>query len=371
MTAVRPSERAVLPDVLRGAALLGILCVNAQDFAGYGEWTQRGGDRAAQIVVDLFFNGKFISVFAMLFGAGAFTLLERGGRPLLLRRLTALLLVGTLHYVLVWHGDIIANYAVVGLALLLLERARPRTLVLIGALAAGWWAVNFALVAASAPRGLRSLPSTVFANQTYADVAAQRAQDFVPGLGSVVGFDGFWLLALFCFGGALYRCGALWWPQQHLPTLQAMLRWGMGLGVPLSALLAYLNTQSGYGAELWSILVRLSGGLALALGYIGGLGLLSAAGRLGLLSAFAASGRLAMSNYVVQSLVMTTVFYPYGLGLYGRWGALAALLLALALGTAQVWLSGLYLSRFASGPLEWLVRKAVYWRGWTRPRRSS
>ncbi|AWN23526.1 hypothetical protein DKM44_10065 [Deinococcus irradiatisoli] len=368
--AIRPSERALLPDVLRGLALLGILCVNAQDFAGYGEWTQRGGDRAAQIVIDLFFNGKFISVFAMLFGAGAFTLLERGGRALLLRRLAVLLLVGTLHYILVWHGDIIANYAVVGLALVLLEQARPRTLALVGGFAAGWWAINFTLVAAAAPRGLRSLPGTVFANQTYADIVSERAHDFLPGLGSVVGFDGFWLLALFCFGGALYRSGVLWWPQQHRDTLNRLLRWGLGLGLPLSALLAYFNTQSSYGAELWSILVRLTGGMALGLGYIGGLGLLTASGKLGWLRVFAASGRLAMSNYIAQSLIMTSVFYPYGLRQYGQWGALPALLLALGLGLAQVWLSGLYLRHFSSGPLEWLVRQAVYWRGWTRQRRN-
>lgn len=360
--ATRPTARAQLPDVLRGLALLGILCVNAQDFAGYAEWQQSGADRAGQIVIDLLFNGKFISIFAMLFGAGAFTFLERGGRTLLLRRLAVLLLVGALHYVLVWHGDIIANYALVGVALILLETARPKLLVGVGVLAGGLWALTFAMQALSAPNGLRSFSNTVQTGQTYTQTVQERGHEALPSIISVVGFDGFWLLSLFCFGGALYRSGLLWWPEQHRPTLRLLLIGGAAVGLPLSALLAYFNTQSSYSADYWSIPVRLTGGLALALAYVGGLGLLTAAGKLGWLTAFGASGRLAMSNYIAQSLIMTSLFYPYGAGFYGQWGALPALLLALGLGLLQVGLSSLYLRRFGSGPLEWLVRKLVYGR---------
>ena len=355
-------ERAPLPDVLRGLALLGIVCVNAQDFAGYAEWTQTGVNRAAQIVIDLLLNGKFISLFAMLFGAGAFALLERGGRNLLLRRVAALLLVGTLHYVLVWHGDIIANYAVVGLALILLERARPRLLVGVGSLAAAGWTLSILAQTLSISGGLRRLPPEVSAAEPYLEVVRGRAEEFLAALGGVVSFDGFWLLALFCFGGALYRSGVLWWPQQHRPALRLMLLLGLGLGLPLSAALAYFNTQIGYGASWWGLLARLLGGLALALGYLGGLGLLTAAGRLGAWRYFAASGRTALSNYIAQSIIMTSLFYPYGGALYGTWGAAPALTLALALGLAQVWASNLYLKRFQTGPLEWALRKLVY--GW-------
>ena len=359
--ATRPSERAPLPDVLRGLALLGILCVNMQDFAGYAEWAQQGGNRAGQLVIDLFFNGKFISLFAMLFGAGAFVLLERGGRNLLLRRLSALLLVGTLHFIFVWHGDIIANYAVVGLALLLLERARPRLLVIVGAAAGAWWALGLATLAATARPGLvRRLPAEVSAGQGYLEIVQSRASDFLSDLGSVVAFDGFWLLALFCFGGALYRSGVLWWPQQHRPALRWMLLGGLVIGLPLSAALAYLNTQNAYDASLWGILVRLGGGLALTLGYLGGVGLLAASGKLGWLGWFAASGRLALSNYIAQSIIMTTLFYPYGGGGYGQWGALPTLGLALIVGLTQVGVSNLYLRRWQIGPLEWALRKLVY-----------
>ena len=120
----------------------------------------------------------------------------------------------------------------------------------------------------------------VSAGQTYLDIATARAHQALPALGSVVGFDGFWLLALFCFGGALYRSGVLWWPQQHRPALKWLLALGLGLGLPLSLLLAFFNTQSAYSAEVWGLLARLVGGLALALAYIGGVGLLTASGKL-------------------------------------------------------------------------------------------
>ena len=108
---VGAGERAPLPDVLRGLALLGILIVNVQAFAGFREWTQTGLDRAVQVVTDIVFNGRSISLFAMLFGWGAAGLLARHGPSRLLRRLLVLLAIGTLHYVFVWHGDIISTYS--------------------------------------------------------------------------------------------------------------------------------------------------------------------------------------------------------------------------------------------------------------------
>lgn len=87
-------DRALLPDVLRGVALLGILIVNMQDFAGFLEWQQVGVDRAAQVVTDVFANGRFISIFAMLFGWGAAGILARRGAGVFLRRHAALLVVG-------------------------------------------------------------------------------------------------------------------------------------------------------------------------------------------------------------------------------------------------------------------------------------
>ncbi len=359
--ATAPTERALLPDVLRGAALWGILCVNMQDFAGYSEWQQTGIDRAAQVVIDLFINGKAVSVFALLFGAGAYTLLTRGGAGLLLRRLVTLLGLGLAHYILVWHGDIIANYAVLALALLPLAAVRWRLLAWLGSMLCLGWLGFTGLQAAVEYSGIYMRGNEPELPATYLTLVWQRLQEALPNLLGVVVFDGAWLLGLFCLGGALYRSGVLYRPAEHTATLRRLLWLGL-LGLPLSILLAWCNTQSSYFAALLGLMARFGGGVCLGLVYLGALGLLVVAGRTGPLRHLAASGRLSMTNYFAQSIAMTWLCYPYGGGLYGHLGAAGALLIALIFGAAQVALSGLYLRYFERGPAEWLVRRLVYGR---------
>lgn len=355
-----------MPDLLRGAALWGILCVNMQDFAGYSEWQQTGLDRAVQVLLDVLLNGKAITLFALLFGAGAFTLLSRGGPPLLWRRLVLLFVLGMAHYTLVWHGDIIANYAVVGLGLLLLHRLSWQALAGVGAGMCGLWLLFIGGQAAlyfgrSETRSAEGL-NTVH----YLEMVGQRWQEFWPYLPTIVLFDGLWLLGLFCLGGALYRSGLLYKPHEHRPALRLLLLLALP-GLALSVLLAWCNTQPSYFAALLGLLARFGGGLCLGMSYLGALGLLVVDNRLGGHSAgplrlLAASGRLSMSNYFAQSIAMTTLCYGYGGGLYGHVGAAGCLLIALIFGAAQVWLSNLYIRRWQRGPAEWLLRRLMYGR---------
>lgn len=358
-------DRSPLPDVLRGAALLGILVVNMQDFAGLREWQQAGLDRAAQVFTDMLFNGRFISIFAMLFGWGAAGLLARQGAGVFLRRHLALLVVGSLHFVLVWHGDIIATYAVLGLALMAVARLRARALLVLASVLGAWWLLEgmFAALAFAArgqvyPR-FSGLPS--FADGgTYAGTVAGRAAEYLNDLLGGAVYNGPWLVALFCLGAAAGKTGLLLRPQDHLPLLRRFAAVGVPLGLVLGGALAWLNTRGDYLSGLAAIPVRMSGGLAGALGYVGLIGLLAARGRLGPLRHLAASGRTAMSNYLAQSLVMTTVFYPYAGAQFGRWGAAATLALALGFGLLQLPLSAWTVRRFGTGPAEWLVRRVVY-----------
>lgn len=348
--------------MLRGVALLGILIVNMQDFAGFQEWRQQGIDGVVQAITDTLANGRFISIFAMLFGWGAAGLAASQTVTSFARRHLVLLVIGLLHFTLVWHGDIIGNYALLGFFLLLLKRvATPALLWLAGALG-GYWLIGTLFTAftyLSEPAVPRPSYLPVLSAQ-YGQVVAERASEVLRDLLAGSLYNGPWLLALFCLGAAAQRVGLLARPQQHVPLLRRLGVWGSALGLVLGVLLAYLNTRADLGSGLLAIPVRMAGGLAGGLGYVGLLGLLTTQGRLGWLKRFASSGRMAMSNYLAQSLVMTTVFYPYAGAQWGHWGAASTLLLALAFGGLQVWLSGLLVQRYGTGPMEKLVRWAVY-----------
>lgn len=354
-------QRSLLPDVLRGLALLGILTVNMQDFAGFNEWQQHGLDRAAQVLTDVFTNGRFISIFAMLFGWGAAGMLAKRAGHFMLRH-AILLAVGTAHYVLVWHGDIISLYALLAFLMLLTTRLSASGLLRVAAITGGWWLLVAVLT------GVGSLPVKDTARYSalptlaadYPTLLAGRAAEFSDRLLSSSLYNGSWLLALFCLGAAAQRTGLLSRPQEHQPLLRRLTFWGLLTGLPLGLLLAYLNTRSDFASGVFAIPVRMAGGLASALGYAGVVGLLTVHGRLGWLRHFAASGRVAMSNYVAQSLIMTTVFYPYAGAQWGEWGAAPALALALLVGLLQLPISAWWIRRYGTGPLEWLVRALVY-----------
>lgn len=357
-------ERDLLPDVLRGVALLGILAVNMQDFAGFLEWQQTGLDGVVQTLTDVLANGRFISIFAMLFGWGAAGLLARHGAGLFVRRHLVLLLVGVLHFMFVWHGDIISNYALLAFALLLTARLGAPAL-LSGALVSGGYGLwSWSMDALSAQGGafrprFSGLPD-LSGHPTYGQLMAERAADFLPNLIGGALYNGPWLLALFLLGAAAQRTGLLSRPQAHEPLLRRMAWVGLPLGLGLGVWLAVLNTGADRASGLLALPVRMAGGLLGALGYVGVIGLLAARGRLGWLAHFAASGRVAMSNYLAQSLVMTTLFYPYAGAQFGRWGAAAGLALALAFALLQLPVSRWWLSRLGMGPVEKLVRTLVY-----------
>lgn len=358
-------ERALLPDVLRGVALLGILTVNMQDFAGYLEWKQTGVDRAAQVLIDVFANGRFISIFAMLFGWGAYGLYRRHGPALFARRHLLLFGLGTSHHIFLWHGDIIGTYAALALALPLVARWSVRGLVALGAGLGGWWLLTGLFVAWGAAAegagntrfsGLPRLTSAL----SYPEVLASRLHDFWGDYAGGLLYNAPWLLLLFLLGAAAAKAEVLTQPQRFGWLFRRLVALALPLGLLLGLLLAYLNTRTDLAAGLLAVPVRMAGGLLGALGYVGLFGLLHNRGRLGGWQAFAATGRTALSNYLLQSLVMTTVFYPYAGAQWGRWGATSALALALLVGLAQVPVSRWWLSRHAQGPAEAWLRRAVY-----------
>lgn len=397
------SDRIQTIDILRGFALFGILLVNMHLFSHPVQELLIGYDdagplleRAAALGIQVFAESKFYPIFSFLFGLGfalQFQRAEDRGTPFLplyLRRLFILLLIGLAHAVFVWVGDILVLYAVLGTILLLFFRKRsPRTLLA--------WAGVFLAIAVLLPAGLSGLAmlakltpagaaevsasfaasdaglraeaaqaAVVYAAGSFDEITAQRLSD-LRLMYSVAIFLAFNAFAMFLLGLYAGRRGLFHDVSTHTPLIKKVFWWGCALG--LSGTFAHAMVSHGpeFALPTWLDILadtaRTLGAPVLALGYIAGLTLLlqHAAWR-ARLEPLAAVGRMALTNYLMQSLIATTLFYGYGFGLFGQVGPGLGLLITVAIYALQIPLSVWWLRHFQYGPVEWLWRKLTYLR---------
>lgn len=395
-------KRIQLIDGLRGFSLAGIVLANMLAFQ-YGMFGQSkpqlfgigGADQVFLSFLQITVVGSFMPIFAFMFGFGMIKLSEslqsRDLRPKchLARRFLLLFGIGLLHMTYLWEGDILSFYGVLGFFLLMFLNRKPKTLLI--------WAVLLLVgsgllgLPASNPTNPLSIESThmdnyiiqsqdVYGNGTYEEI-----RDFSNN-GDPFGGDlevSLALLALvlsplmtlpmFLLGMHAARIGTFSDPQamKHMYLRRASLLIPVGL-----ILKAYSVLAPPFGAESWPGIGigGTLGGMLLALGYIYVFALLYAGSRCsGLMRRFEAVGRLSLTNYLMQSVICTTVFYGYGLGLFGCAGVIIGAIIALAVYGAQLWLSPLYLKKFSSGPVEYLLRIWTYlsWKGEPRQKKRS
>ncbi|TDQ52554.1 DUF418 domain-containing protein [Actinorugispora endophytica] len=382
-----PSARLPLLDVLRGAAILGTLATNVWLFASptaevgplLGSDAMASLDvlvadpSAANAVEGVFrflANGKFLSLLAVLFGAGvAIQYRSAAKRGLRWPRAYAgrslfLLVEGAVHFTLVFAWDVLMGYAVTGLLTAwLLTRSRAVQGAVMGLAAAAHvtlmslatWALAVAPQGASDPGDVADV-AAVYGDGGYLEQVGLRLDNLlVLRMEPVLSFG--LLLFLFLLGARLMRAGAFG-PGEAARRLRArMAAWGLGLGLPLS-LAASLG-----GAEL-VLLERYVLAPVVAVGYIGLIGLvLDRLPRTGpVTGAVSALGRTAMTGYVAQNVLCSLLCYGFGLGLASRlagsgpwwvlglWAGVCLFLLAAA---------SLWLRYFPYGPLEWLQKSVL------------
>jgi uncharacterized protein len=393
MQPVSPAERIEVLDALRGAALFGIIAANMRGFNGplaaYFDHTLMWTDttsRVAQAFVDLFIQGKFITLFSFMFGIGFAIQMERAdrrgvsSRVFYVRRLAVLLLFGILHFVLVWWGDILAPYALLGFVLLLFRNRSQKAL---WRWSAGLYAYpvllsGVMLVLHSAGVQIPAPPPTtpeelqriigVYAGGSYADIVAQNVRE-LPFMAFGLVFFYPRVLGLFLFGLWVWREGLV----RDLPVRMDLLRrcqkHGLWVGLTFNALAVAVNEiyhPNPIAPSVWGLLVGFSLSIGIPAGslfYASTLALLwQRVEWRARLRPFAAVGRMALSNYLLQSLVCTTLYYSWGGGFYGRVGPLLGLVPTVAIYSAQVASSVWWLRRFSSGPMEWLWRRLTYGR---------
>jgi uncharacterized protein len=374
------NERIEVIDVIRGFAIFGIFLVNMLDFSSPimyvkpEDWWRSPIDRWTVTIIDIVAQASFYPLFALLFGVSMIVLRERvigkgeSFPPLFLRRLLALLVIGCIHAFFIWHGDILIAYALTGLVLLLFHRAHSRTW-LVGAII--FFFVPHVVISLLLGLAVLSGKNATFTNNeplaiealkhyrdgTVADIFWQRWNDwmYVNDMGGLL-FTVMTLLAMCLFGGYIAQKQWFVYVEEHIRKMKTIWLFSLCIGVPLK-LLPYLtekNTWTEYVQDTF-------GGPVLSLFYATTIFLLFRKERWRkVLLPLAAVGRMSLTNYLFQSVFCTSLFYSYGLGLYGSVRPFYGLILTIALYFGQVIASERWLRSFRMGPVEWAWRAATY-----------
>lgn len=390
---VPTGRRILILDIARGLAVFGILLVNMQFFNTPLQVIQWQvvmwpdfWNRAVLSLIDLFVAGKFIAIFSFLFGYGMIMFRDRAfeqGRRFVLtyaRRLLALALFGLLHGWFIWFGDILFHYSALGFVLMLFHKCHPRTLLvwsiilllLLPVLFMVFLAAGNTLTAPDTGPGFKDAlmretaqQVIVYGSGTYTEIQPVRVADWQASVFNHIVFYP-QILGMFLLGSYFAKRRLLHDIGVHRAELRrAMLLTGI-VGVTLT-LLPYALHAAGRPeltelADRWDLVRQLLGSPLLGLFYITVLAALLRKGHWPTaLAPLANVGRLAFTNYIMQSVLCTLIFYGYGLKLYGKVGPAAGLLLTVAIFAVQVLLSGWWLQRFQMGPLERVWRAITYW----------
>lgn len=393
MTTIEPttSGRIVALDVLRGVAVLGILLANISYFAhpmGEEAFGMRadpltGADATVAGMTLAFVTAKFRSMLAVLFGVGLYLQFQKRSQVAgnwpggYLKRMLWLGVFGLFHGFFLWYGDILFLYSLIGFVACFFAAASERVIRwVIGVLGAGAVFGGIALMAIFLALG--NLPAEddglskffsaerelqIYAEGSYLDQLGFRSIQFALFSVSQV----FWcpaILPLFLIGILLGRSGALARPSSQPKTRVWMLGIGIGLGLPLNLLGLRLGGSENLLA--YSMLWELALGPILAIGYLMAIAMWVESGRLAWLQwALAQVGRVALTCYLMQTLLCTFFFYSWGLGFFGRLTTSETLWVVAAVWALNVAFAIGWLRKFSIGPVEWL------WRSLTEGRRIA
>jgi len=394
-------ERIEALDILRGVAILGILIVNmgvfAYPFLGYqimgGTPWDDTTNKITEHLIRFFAEGKFYSLFSLLFGAGIMLQFQRAEsrnvnfKPYYLRRIGILLIIGLLHALLFWMGDILTLYALCGFGLLLFINRKPKTILI--------WTVIFLMIptiVVVAFYGLmqfvQSMPEfaddidqqiegqqafaswliegayAAYRDGTYGQIFAFRAIEFAIVLGSGI----FWfpnVFAMMLIGIYAIKKDLINRMIVDKEFTLRIFKLFLIIGIPINGLFTVSYAlMDPIRTNIWYVLTYFSfsfAGLTLSLAYISGIILLLRSERWQKRwKPLASVGRMALTNYLLQTVICTTLFYSYGFGLYGSVGPAVGLVITILIFSLQLNLSPVWLRYFHYGPVEWVWRSLTY-----------
>lgn len=338
-------------------------------------------------LVHLFGDLKFWSIFSMLFGAGIVILTTRceaTGRSAAgvhYRRMGWLLLFGLLHAHLLWYGDILYTYAMCGMVLYFFRRLRPQVLI--------WLGIAALLVAFAISLGFGAL----LASGTVPEMNEQMKEVWAPGEAQIQTeleiYRGSWLhqlphramsaaffetflflinfgwrsAGLILIGMALYKLG-VFSAERSTKFYLAMLAIAILVGLPMVAYGVHRNEINNWSMEYsfyFGPLFNYWGSILVALGWVAAVMLVCKQKDYhGLTRPFAAAGRMALTCYLLQSIIATTLFYGHGLGRFGYFERWQQYLTVAIIWIALLIFASVWLRYFRFGPFEWLWRSLTY-----------
>ena len=399
---VQTTQREIFMDVLRGFAILGIFIANLNGFSWYngsakatGPYLLPGADNTMSFLHQMFIEGKFYSIFSLLFGWGIALQFKRAEEkginalPTVRRRLFFMLLLGAVH-LLLWPGDIVFFYAILAFVLLPLRKLSNKTLLITGCLLVlspillywlkmTWPVLNYpADLAIKTATKVESSLFTIKSEQDFLNIMKHGNSWFEQVQMNVVGFFYRYnylffvsripkVLGIFLIRYVIGRSDFYKNILQHKKIVYWAIGIGLVVGLPANYFLAYY--MSNHGGDYWQLKTKgfyqtifyALGVAPLAMAYVG-LFMLSfqkVAGKK-VLSVFAPVGKMAFSNYILQTLIGSFVFLGPGLGYFGEVGPVYYTIFGVVVFIFQIILSTIWLKFFNYGPVEWIWRSATY-----------
>lgn len=413
------SERVSSIDVLRGTALLGIALMNivfsglplAADMNPKVSGGSTGPNLAAFFIQYIFFDGKMRGLFSMMFGASTWLLVKRledGGAgvqaaQIMGRRLLWLMLFGIIHAYLIWAGDILYPYALLGLILLPMLSARPKGLLIAAGvmvlamtgfhIGRGFSTIkthDLAMQAEKAEAEHRALTdeqkdakkewedTRKFLNPTpqqlkkerdqyygsYFNLVAKRAGIVKEWHSDPFYLTGWDMLTMMLVGIAFMKTGVLSGKLSESFYRKLMLC-GYAVGLPIGTASAWLAWKQGFEPlqTVFTFSTYQAARIAMTFGHAGLLLLICRTGALPRVRArLAAVGQTAFSNYILHSFIYGFTFYGYGFGLFDKLQRYQIYYVVLGMWAISLLISPWWLARYRFGPLEWCWRSLTYWK---------
>lgn len=391
--------RASILDILRGFALFGIFIANSQVLSGYVFLPEQAKTQLSTSTIDNVFRalqfilveGKFYSMFSLLFGIGFSIILvkQTQGRTKALaifyRRLLVLILFGLAHLLLLWEGDILMLYGLIGLLLPLFRNCTDRTLLAWAAflilspiladitwLSLKWTPGHSLLqkgIAVSEGYGItdQNFGTYLFKKESgypevlkWCQAGIYFRYQYILDSGRIMKVLGIFLIGFYAGRKKMYEN-----PEQHTALLKKTRKWGFLIGIPVSLIAFYFILDDKQVPRYWiglaDTVCYALGVVPLSLAYVSSLVLVYLKNKEhSMLNRLAPAGRMALTNYIMQTILSVLLFYGLGFGLGTTIGYSYVWGIVIAVFTFQVLYSTIWMHYFNYGPLEWIWRMLTY-----------